>query len=1149
VASDDYLSGLIAEFYDLIEPLTDAVESEDSFRALLLEMGWDLAATPNMGAVTSAFQGVSSAAETLSEDIEGEEDLETLAGDVGGVVVSIASAGAAAAGVANKPAPLDSQDFWSGLADDLVELLVYRYLERHHPFVFGALAFTGTLRLDPKQADANTGRLAYERMTLDFDRLAKTISEPQNLMKDVYGWGGQFDHAKFMRALGAVLYGIGASAAVAPAPAGLLDTFYDRSNESRVDVEAAVATAPQLAAGGPEAFVKPSLILIPVPPPTDLGAVPDQLLLMPYITGGAAVSLQLAEAVKLTLAGEFGTDLVDIYIAPSGVDVKIGGAAGQIGASARVDVGRTPPLIVAGDAASTRLELWQAHLKLGAKGSAAGAFEVEIEAAIDQMKLVLDVGEGDGFLQKVLGGNPQTIELNPGVAWSNVRGFRFMGELRLELELPVHIDIGGVIFIESIYIEIGAGSSGEVEVVLAVTGGLELGPVAASVERMGIAVDAKGADSQNPGNLGPLDLGFGFKLPDGVGMVIDASVVTGGGFIGHKDDEYDGILEVAVIEIVQLKVIGILNTRMPDGSQGFSLLLIITAEFQPIQLSYGFTLNGVGGLAGINRTMVTDVIRAGIRNGTVSSIMFPEDPIKNAPQLISNLRSIFPVAEGRYVFGPMIKIGWGASIITAAVGVLLELPAPIRIVILGQIRVVLPDEDAAVVKVKLDLVGVIEFEKKQISIDASIFDSTIAGLALSGDMAMRLDFGDRPNFALSMGGLHPDYPPPPNFPKLERLTLQFGSGDNPRIAAETYMAVTANSFQVGANLGLHAEAGGFAVDGGLGFDALFIFAPSFSMVAEMHAGVQLLHGKDVLMSVKLEFKFSGPHPWHAQGSASAHILCFEVSVPFDKQWGDPSQVVVAALDAKKPVLDALADPRNWSASLPVGEEPAVTFGDMAAAEDAILVHPMGRLTVRQKVAPLDYTMSLFGNAPASGANRFRIAGSTLGNGQVDSVSDKFAVGQFTKMSDDEKLTHPSYEPFHSGASIGADETTAGHVASLDVRFETTLIDERKQLQTAPLYALGAEKLVLASQSAAGLSMVLNSGAAKFAEPGTTSAVSVESVNYVIAGTEDLSVASALVDPSGVSAAAARELLSRHLAEHPEDAEALQVIPVHEAVAA
>ena len=42
--------------------------------------------------------------------------------------------------------------------------------------------------------------------------------------------GGQFEHAKFMHALGAVLYGMGASAAVYPAPAGLLDVFYDPEN-------------------------------------------------------------------------------------------------------------------------------------------------------------------------------------------------------------------------------------------------------------------------------------------------------------------------------------------------------------------------------------------------------------------------------------------------------------------------------------------------------------------------------------------------------------------------------------------------------------------------------------------------------------------------------------------------------------------------------------------------------------------------------------------------------------------------------------------------------------------------------------------------------------------------------------------------------
>ena len=43
---------------------------------------------------------------------------------------------------------------------------------------------------------------------------------------------------------------------------------------------------------------------------------------------------------------------------------------------------------------------------------------------------------------------------------------------------------------------------------------------------------------------------------------------------------------------------------MPDGSKGFSLLIIMTADFGPgIQLGFGFTLLAVGGLVGLNRTM------------------------------------------------------------------------------------------------------------------------------------------------------------------------------------------------------------------------------------------------------------------------------------------------------------------------------------------------------------------------------------------------------------------------------------------------------------------------------------------------------------------------------------------------------------------
>ena len=200
---------------------------------------------------------------------------------------------------------------------------------------------------------------------------------------------------------------------------------------------------------------------------------------MPYVTGAGAVSLQLTGVLLKFDARRRVRHRHSRHLHRAerrGREVSAVPPLRSARARRWTSAG-TSPLIVAGDAASTRLDEWFSDVELGAKGSAAGAFEVEIEAAIDKMRLVLDVGEGDGFLQKVLGDNPQTVELNPGFALSNTRGFRFMGKLRLEIEISVHLDIGGVIFIGPIgNIQIGAGSSGKVETVLAVTGGLALGP-------------------------------------------------------------------------------------------------------------------------------------------------------------------------------------------------------------------------------------------------------------------------------------------------------------------------------------------------------------------------------------------------------------------------------------------------------------------------------------------------------------------------------------------------------------------------------------------------------------------------------------------------------------------------------------------------
>ena len=124
--------------------------------------------------------------------------------------------------------------------------------------------------------------------------------------------------------------------------------------------------------------------------------------------------------------------------------------------------------------------------------------------------------------------------------------------------------------------------------------------------------------------------------------------------------------------------------------------------------------------------MNTDALHAGFRAHTLNSILFPADPIANAPQIISSIENFFPPAEGRYLFGPMLEIGWGTpTLITFAVGVILEVPDPVRLVLLGLIDAGLPTMDAALVELHIDVLGVLDFGAKTLAIDGSLYDSRV----------------------------------------------------------------------------------------------------------------------------------------------------------------------------------------------------------------------------------------------------------------------------------------------------------------------------------------------------------------------------------------------------------------------------------------
>src|SRR5262249_11167878 len=148
-----------------------------------------------------------------------------------------------------------------------------------------------------------------------------------------------------------------------------------------------------------------------------------------------------------------------------------------------------------------------------------------------------------------------------------------------------------------------------------------------------------------------------FKPPSGLGLSIGGGPVSGGGFLFFDPAlaQYAGAVQLEFSGIA-VKAVGVLTTRLPGGVDGFSLLVIVSAEFTPVQLGLGFTLDGVGGLWGVNRTVAVDPLRA--RLGSGAGAVFSDDPVGQAQQVIAAVSVVFPPAVGRYLFGPSARIGW-----------------------------------------------------------------------------------------------------------------------------------------------------------------------------------------------------------------------------------------------------------------------------------------------------------------------------------------------------------------------------------------------------------------------------------------------------------------------------------------------------------
>ncbi len=769
-----------------------------------------------------------------------------------------------------------------------------------------------------------------------------------------------------------------------------------------------------------------------------------------------------------------------------------------------------------GKADGTRLEIGE--IVVAVVFDSEEPVDVSASLTLTDVRIAVSGGDGDGFLAKVLPAADVGAELDLQVDWSLRRGLRIRGGAQLEARLPLHVSLGPLHLV-ALRLGIGADETG-LEGRAAVDLRVELGPVKAVVERFGVGVALVPAED-GAGALGPVAPRPRLLLPLGVGLALGGAAVTGGGYLyaDHDAGRYAGVLQVGVADVVTVTAIGLLATRMPDGSEGFSLLVILTAEFPPVQLGLGFVLTGLGGLVGLHRTMDVEALRAGVRTGGLDSVLFPRDPVENAPRVIRDLEAFFPVAEGRFTVGLMAALGWGSPVLVKLeLGVILEIPAPVRVVLLGRLTAALPTPEVAVVLLQVDILGVLDLEARHLSIDATLRDSRIAAFTLTGDLAVRMNFGAAPALAVSCGGFNPRFTTPQGFPALRRLAIALATGENPRLRLEAYLATTPTSVQLGARLDVYAEAdlgalGIFSAQAFLGFDALVYLVPRLSFIVDLAGGAAISRNGNPLLSAELLLTLEGPEPVRYSGYASFTCLGTH-RIPIEGSIGaEPPPVTPVPGDPVADVLDALAQPGSWRSVPPPTVPDLVGIREPPEVTGTLLLHPFGSLAVAQRVAPLDTPMERYTGAPIDATLTLTVSlGGTATSGT--STREPFPAGEVFELTEDEKLTGEAFPLLPAGfTGLRPPNVTvqAPPAVDGDDSYETAVLSARTRQpepDPVPVAAFGEPVLTaLLATAATGRAPTRSQGAAGYT--GASLGVAIQSPTYRIAQADTLAAESAV----------------------------------------
>ncbi len=550
------------------------------------------------------------------------------------------------------------------------------------------------------------------------------------------------------------------------------------------------------------------------------------------------------------------------------------------------------------------------------------------------------------------------------------------------------------------------------------------------------------------------------RWPDQVGLRVKAGPIQGGGFIQRVERTYkvDG-QDVKIVEfggVLQLKVLNFgVSAIVILAPDPFSLVMVIGVRFPvPIDLGMGFTLNGIGGILAIDRGLDLDALKKGVQDHVLDKMLFPDDPVAEAPKLLDKVAHVFPPRDGGFVIGPIVELGWGsqAKFVEMKLGVVFALPDPM-VVILGSMRIRVPAKEAPITDIKADVFAAITPD--YLLLFASMRDSTIAQIKVSGDLGLYIQWSGGGAFELSIGGFHPEYEKltgaKPKLGELQRVTIDLSPSKQVKFVIKAYFAITAGSVMLGVEGRLKADFAIIAIEAWLILDMIFIWSPRFAFKVSLEVGVDVKLLGFSFCSIMFRGSIEGTTPWRLAGHVKVDVWFLPT---FDEdlgpiEWGEQPKPIGPEVDALAVAAKALNEDEAWRVELPGHAAQLAILGEVDV--DGRIAHPLAALQASQTQIPLGVRLTHIGSSPVK-ADMVTIGTPTSTNadlvGAVSEVLTGFSPGHYFDLEGEQLLARSGFEDMVGGCRMAAATTPeVGPSVDGQVEYHTWVRnpDERNEL--------------------------------------------------------------------------------------------------------